>query len=89
MRLILLVLVLVGACGACSSCQPAPTPALPTDQALYFEMVDAGCMAPDDGGPAYFTKERTLNPPPAWFNCLASGGTVAGCAVPCSKDGGQ
>ena len=67
----------------CNACQPAASP--PSDSQIYQELVDAGCLtaASDDIG--YVTRERALANPPAWFTCLAGGGTVQSCGVPCSK----
>ena len=70
---------------ACNGCQPAASPTTVSDQSIYDELVEAGCMKADNSGLAAVSAERALNPPVAWMNCLASGGTVAGCAVPCSK----
>lgn len=70
--------------GLAAGCQPSSAPpSTPTDQAIYTQLVEAGCLAADGSSPQDVTKERSANPPPAWFNCLANGGTVAGCNVPC------
>jgi hypothetical protein len=69
-------LLLVG----CNSCQPAASP----EQAIYLELVDAGCLAATDGGPAAIARERALgDASPAWLTCLYGGWNVAGCQVPC------
>lgn len=68
----------------CNACQSTPTASSPSDQAIYDELTDAGCLLRDDSGLAAVHAERALNPPAAWMNCLSNGGTVAGCAVPCS-----
>lgn len=84
MRLLLLLLVTLGA--ACGSCQPTTAPVMPTDQAIYEAIVAADCMAPDpSAGVSYVTKERALNPPKPWMNCMSGGGTVSDCKVPCAK----
>jgi hypothetical protein len=60
-------------------------PTSPSDQSIYQSLVDAGCMAATDAGPSDIAAERALPAPPAWLNCLVNGGTVAGCAVPCTS----
>jgi hypothetical protein len=58
-------------------------PAMPSDETIYEALVDAGCLTASDTGLAAVREERTVQPPPAWMNCLSNGGTVAGCGVPC------
>lgn len=82
MRLILSIAVALAGC----TCQPTSSPTTPlSDQAVYNELVEAGCMAADrDGGLAAVAAEHA-SPNPAYLNCLYNGGTIAGCAVPCTK----
>ena len=79
-----LAVTLALALTGCSSCTPAASPA-PTDQVIASELIEAGCLANDVTAVPAVHAERALNPPVAWMNCLNGGGTVAGCAVPCSK----
>jgi hypothetical protein len=66
------------------ACQPSSAPAAMTDQSVYNELVDAGCLAASDGGVAAVAAERA-SPNPAWLNCLYGGGSITGCQVPCTK----
>jgi hypothetical protein len=84
-QVVKLAVTLALALTGCSSCTPAVAPAPPSDSQIFDELVEAGCMKADDSGLAAVSAERALNPPKAWMNCLAGGGTVAGCAVPCQK----
>ncbi len=75
---------------ACSSCQPTPPPAGPPildGQAarIYTELVEAGCLAPDDeGGVVAVAAEHALgDATPSWLMCLYNGGSITGCQVPC------
>lgn len=77
-RSIAIVWALIGAC-ACS--RPSQTP--PGASGIYFELVEAGCMAPSDSGVASVAEGLASDAAPSWFSCLAEGGTVSGCAVPC------
>ena len=71
------------ALAGCNSCQPTPPlPVTASDQNIYSKLVEAGCMKATDAGAQDVAQERALNPPPAWFNCLANGGAVADCNVP-------
>jgi hypothetical protein len=79
-RLLLLALLATGLCG----CPSTPSPSSPSDQQIYSELVEAGCMKEDDSGLDAVTRERALNPPKAWMNCLSGGGTVSACGVPCT-----
>lgn len=66
----------------CNSCQPASSPV--TDTQVYGELVEAGCLASSDGGVAAVAAEHATGHD-AWLACLYDGGTVQGCAVPCTK----
>lgn len=74
----------------CPSPQPAPTgvdASVPNvqDQAVYAELVEAGCLATASDGPQSVAGEHALGTS-AWLNCLyVDGGTIASCAVPCSS----
>jgi hypothetical protein len=69
----------------CNTCQPTPSPAPPptTDQMVYGELVDAGCLGASDGGVTAVATEHALSSAPTWLSCLYDGGTVTSCAVPC------
>jgi hypothetical protein len=68
----------------CNSCQPPPpVQATASDQAIYTKLVEAGCLAPSDGGVQAVHEELAMDARPAWANCLSNGGTVADCNVPC------
>ncbi len=75
---VLLVLVGVG-------CKPAPSPTNPTPTSVYLDLVEAGCLAPDDAGPSSIAEEEALGADAGfpWLDCLFDGGTVASCNVPC------
>jgi hypothetical protein len=64
------------------ACPSKPT--TPSDQSVYQALVQAGCLKDDDAGLPAVIAEHQLPTPPPWLNCLYSGGTVAGCGVPCS-----
>lgn len=68
-----------------AACRPAPSPMQPTAATVYMELVEAGCLAPDDAGPSNISQEQALGPDAGfpWLDCLFDGGTVAGCGVPC------
>ncbi len=66
---------------------PNTTPSAPSDQSVLRALVSAGCMKDDDAALPALIAEHQLPVPPPWLNCLYSGGTVAGCAVPCSSGG--
>jgi hypothetical protein len=66
----------------CPTTSSGPTSA-PTPAVIYSELVAGGCLAASDGGVAAVTEEGQMTPPPSWYTCLAEGGTVAGCGVPC------
>lgn len=70
----IVALVVVG----CS--KPAPPASAPS---VYNELVEAGCIAPDDASYAAVQEGLQSDAQPPWFACLADGGTVAGCSVPC------
>jgi hypothetical protein len=75
---------LLGACGACQ--KPAPAPPAPTQETptqIYDELVEAGCLAPDEGGPQAVLQESQSDVAPAWLACLFGGGTIRGCGAPC------
>lgn len=74
-------------CGvaACTPSSPPPDaapPVGPTDQRIYSILVEAGCLAPSAGNPAAVAGERAQ-----WhdmgLDCLADGGTIQSCHVPC------
>lgn len=77
-----LVLAVFGVGAACQNPpSPAPTPA----QAVYGEMVEAGCLAPSDSGAYWVAQEIAMSNPPAWVTCLADGGRILACGVPCTR----
>lgn len=57
----------------------------PTTQTIYQSLVEAGCLADTPDGPAAVAAERALPHPPPWLLCMADGGTVSQCEVPCKK----
>jgi hypothetical protein len=63
----------------------APPAATVNASTVYNELVVAGCMAQDDGGPAAVAQEHALPDQEPWMACLWDGGTVTGCNVPCSS----
>lgn len=57
--------------------KPAASP--PID--VQGELVEAGCLAAgDDSGDFQQAVESGAYP---WLGCLAEGGTISGCGVPC------
>jgi len=77
------VALLPVACGDCS-------PSLPSDATVYSALVEAGCLAPSDGGVAAVHAQHAAPDEPAWLACMyVHGSTVQTCAVPCTRgDGG-
>ncbi len=75
MRLLALIAATLVACHSTSA---------PTDQSVYGALVEAGCLAPSDGGVAAVAAERATGHD-AWLSCLYDGGTIQSCAVPCTK----
>ena len=74
----LLSLVILGGCWSCAT---TPTPIA---QSVYQSLLDAGCLAPSDGGVAAIEAEHATGHD-AWMNCMYDGGTVDACAVPCNR----
>lgn len=67
----------VAAITACCTRQP---PASPTVD-VQGELVEAGCLASgDDSGDFQQALSSGAYP---WLSCLAEGGTIAACNVPC------
>ena len=86
---------LEAACGACTPAPP-PNPAPPIEvsdapsenvppASIYLELTEAGCLAPDDSGEglAGVVDLEFSDAEPPWLSCMAAGGTVGNCAVPC------
>lgn len=70
--------VLLSAIVGCAKPAPTPTPT------IYTTLVQAGCLDPnDDAGLSAVQRGLLSDAQPPWFACLADGGTVAGCGVPC------
>jgi hypothetical protein len=77
-------LVTLGFAAALVCCKVSNPPSM-NATAVYNELVDAGCMAPDDGGATAVAQELALgDAADPWLTCLFGGGTVASCNVPCS-----
>ena len=88
-----------GAISLGAECKPTPAPPLPSSvdgsddssgslsaATIYSELVAGGCMAPDpDGGIAYVQKALVTSGQPSWLLCLAGGGSISSCNVPCKK----
>jgi hypothetical protein len=64
-------------------CTPVPSPAAISPGQVYIELVDGGCLLPDEAGVTYVSQEHALPDQPAWMVCLFDGGNVTSCAVPC------
>ena len=67
----------------CVAATCAPPPSRPSPSAIWGELVDAGCAAADPDGGAYVAADLAGDASPAWMLCLADGGSVPGCGVPC------
>lgn len=70
---------------ACGSCTPT-TGGHPTTPGggVVAVLIDGGCLAPGDDAAAYEVLETLASDAaPSWLVCLAEGGTVSGCGVPC------
>lgn len=88
-----LLVGILAAFTACNSCAPAPAPVdagppVPptgTTGAIYSELVEAGCLEPDDASDGYAAiyEESIADDEPPWLRCLYLGGTVSSCLVPC------
>ncbi len=50
---------------------------------IWNALLEAGCVAPDDGGPMTIAQEEALDAD-AWLACMAAGGSVQACGAPCS-----
>jgi hypothetical protein len=78
------------ACGACTKTSPAPLPpggppfSDPTGM-VYNELVEAGCLQPDDASDGYAAiyEESVSDQEPRWLSCLYNGLSIAQCGVPC------
>jgi hypothetical protein len=80
----LLFLVIVGLC----SCKPSPAPApvlATTSDAVYGELVEAGCLAPSPDGVDAVAEEGAKAQPPGWIVCMFQGGRVGDCEAPCTR----
>jgi hypothetical protein len=91
------VVALFFSCTSCQGCTPAPAPIdaappppMPIDQAsaIYVELVEAGCLAPDDSGDGVTSiyEQHQSDAQPLWLGCLYMGGSVQSCKVPCAGD---
>ncbi len=86
------VAVLAAAAAICSGllggllcgCPTTPTPTTQPPAVIYGELVDAGCLQATDSGLEAIQQAIATPGAPAWFSCLANGGTVASCHVPCN-----
>lgn len=79
-RSVAVVWALIGGC-ACS--RPASGP--PSAAAISAELVEAGCLPASATDPATVAAGLASDAQPGWFSCLAAGGTIVGCAVPCAQ----
>ena len=68
-----------------AACRPTapPVPQRVDAAVVYQALVEAGCLAPDDGGLAAVVEESQSDAEPSWLACLFDGGTVQSCGVPC------
>jgi hypothetical protein len=64
------------------SCVPTT---MPTSQTVYFELIDAGCLAPGDSSLIGVELGVLSDAQPPWFSCLLDSGTIQGCSVPCGN----
>jgi hypothetical protein len=77
-------------CACTPSHGPKPTPGPfdgdPTGR-IYGELVEAGCLAPDDASEGYAAifEEHQSDMSPLWLDCLYASdkATLASCDVPC------
>jgi hypothetical protein len=93
--LITALAILEASCGACSPTTTPPAPPIVgvgdaaedvPPASIYAELVEAGCLAPDDAGAgvlAVVDLEFSDAAPP-WITCLAAGGSVGSCN-PCPQ----
>lgn len=73
---------------AAECCTPSSPAVDPRAVTIYTELVEAGCMAPDDGGIAAIAQEHALLDQAPWLGCLWDGGSLTSCAVFCSGPSG-
>jgi len=67
-----------------AGCKPTPpASSTPTPAQIAGSLVEAGCVAASPTLVQSVQAELEAGSPPTWASCLAAGGTVAGCAVPC------
>lgn len=63
-----------------------PSPPNTQAQNIYAELVEAGCLQADDSGLATVQSALQFDgATPSWFTCLANGGTVSSCQLPCDS----
>lgn len=60
-----------------------PVSSKPTPAQIAGSLVEAGCAAASPTLVQSVQAELEAGSVPAWASCLAAGGTVASCAVPC------
>jgi hypothetical protein len=67
-------------------CKPTPPPtSTPTPAMIAGSLVEAGCATASLTLVQSVQAELEAGSVPAWISCLAAGGTVASCAVPCDS----
>lgn len=81
-KLVLLCAFLLTSIGCKTGASPAPT--LTADQ-LTSELVDGGCLAAGPGVADAVAAEMAMGRD-AWLVCLADGGSIVSCNVPCTRD---
>lgn len=85
MRLLLAAAGIVCALAACPSIPPYTPPQTPNadDVRVYGALVEAGCLASDEGGAIVLDQVHARVDQPAWVACMYDGGSVQACGAPC------
>lgn len=55
----------------------------PSSEVIAAELVEAGCAKASPTLAQSVAAELEAGAAPAWASCLAEGGSVSGCSVPC------
>lgn len=91
-KVLMIALFLSSGCGACNP-SPVPPPPITISDAsantppaiVYGELVEAGCLAPDDSGEGLvgIVDLQHSDAEPTWLSCLFDGNSVKFCSPPC------
>lgn len=94
MRLVHAFVAALTLAAACSHTSPLPPPTLSDAEpppatlppaTVYDELVEAGCLSPDDSGEGLLgvVEDEHSDAEETWLVCLFAGGTTNACGAPC------